>query len=64
MNEALLDNWFWKLETESALWQSVLSNKKFDGGCLSRAKTKLGTTSFGLAFSKLKIYFTDFQKQF
>ena len=38
MDKALLAKWFWKLETKSGLWQSILLNKYVPDGCVSRAK--------------------------
>lgn len=40
MNKALLAKWFWKLENETGLWQSVLLGKYVSYGCISRSKHK------------------------
>lgn len=46
MNKALLAKWFWKLETETGLWQDVLLSKYVKDKCIYGIKPKVGDSHF------------------
>jgi hypothetical protein len=56
MNKALLAKWFWKLETEESIWQTIIKNKYVKGNCISSVKHKLEILISGLACWKSKIF--------
>ena len=62
MNKALLAKWFWKLEIEDGLWQTILLNKHVRARCISRAKHKVGDSRFWTIISKVKDLFYQFCK--
>lgn len=63
MNTALLAKWFWKLENENGLWQTVLLNKYVGDGCLSRAKPNIGDSQFCTNILKVKIFYQFYKKK-
>jgi hypothetical protein len=46
MNKALLAEWFWKLETEEGIWQTIIKHKYVKGNCISSVRHRAGDSQF------------------
>jgi hypothetical protein len=57
MNIAFLVKWFWKMENNEGLWQTVFFDKYIPDGFISRVKKKQGDSQFWSSLLKVKDIF-------